>query len=241
MVCFTLRSLCPWSKSTQYTSSGRDNRCDMGDVCEPTADLTPVVNTAATLMAELRARVKRILPVHAQDWSIPGKDAQILPFGIHRDLFKSSVFPRQQSVTVWTAVSPPALPFAFDELHLSPNSSQPALRNEKQTEIKHFWNKKLWLTYLLVVQHTWLAVRGGRTRQTDWYSHLPTCRIALHPVCHHPSPLLNSVSTTPGFKPSRHAPVAWSKGGATDGTRPDLHLPPPSPTSTTYTNSFTRR
>jgi hypothetical protein len=76
--------------------------------------------------------------------------------------------------------------------------------------------------------HDTQCVEDGR-EQTDWQSPLPTCRIALHHVCHHTSPLLNSVSTTPGFKPSRHAPVAWSKGGATDGTRPDLHLPPPPP------------
>jgi hypothetical protein len=44
---------------------------------------------------------------------------------------------------MWVTASPPALQFAFDELHLSPNSSQPALRNEKQAEMKHFWNKQL--------------------------------------------------------------------------------------------------
>lgn len=180
MVSFTLRSLCLWIKSPQYTSNGRDNRCDMGDVCEPTGDLTPVVNAAVTLLVELRARVQRILPVHAHDWSIPGKYAQILLFGIHRDLFQSPVFPRKQSVAMWVAVSPPALPFAFNELHLSPNSSQSALRNEKQTEIKHFWNKKLWLTYLLVVPTptTGSAWRTDATdRQTDRlvvaYSYLP--------------------------------------------------------------------
>jgi hypothetical protein len=64
----------------------------MGDVCEPTGDLTPVVNTAVTLLVELRKRVQRIVPVHAQDWSIPGKDVGILLFGIHCDLFQSLVF-----------------------------------------------------------------------------------------------------------------------------------------------------
>jgi len=44
----------------------------MGDVCEPIGDLTPVVNTAVTLLVELRKRVQRIVPVHARDLSIPG-------------------------------------------------------------------------------------------------------------------------------------------------------------------------
>lgn len=39
----------------------------MGDVSEPTGDLTPVVNTAVTLPVELSKRVQRIVPVHAQD------------------------------------------------------------------------------------------------------------------------------------------------------------------------------
>jgi hypothetical protein len=86
------------------------------------------------------------------------------------------------------------------------------------------------------------AWRTDANRQTGSRLFLPVASRCT--VCHHPSPLLNSVSTTPGFKPSRHAPVAWSKGGATDGTRPDLHLPPhpnPPPPHHTQTLSLAGR
>jgi hypothetical protein len=175
MVSFTLRSLCPWSTNTQYTSSGRDNRCDMGDVCEPTGDLTPVVNTAVTLLVELRKRVQRIVPVHAQDWSIPGKDAEILLFGIHRDLFQSLVFPRQQSVAMWVAVSPPALQFAFNELHLSPNSSQPGVPDWKASRNQTFLGKEIMINIFVSCSPpmTRIAWRTYANRQTGSRLFLP--------------------------------------------------------------------
>lgn len=115
--------------------------------------------------------------------------------------------------------------YAFEELHLSRNSSQPALRNEKSAESNVFATR--FITKIFVSFSPVITRSAWRTDETDRLAVSPS--YLLHHDAYgprHSSPLLNSVSCTPGFKPSRHAPVAWSKGGATGGTRPDLHLPP---------------
>jgi hypothetical protein len=161
----------------------------MGDVCAPTGDLTPVINTTVTLLVELHRLVQRIVPGHAQDWSIPRKDAEILLFGIHPDLFQSLVFPRQQSVAMWVAVSPPALQFAFHELHLSSNSSQLGAPEWKAGRNQTFLKQEIMINIFVSCSPpmTRSAWRTDANRQTGSRLFLPAAsRCTLAPCL--PSP-----------------------------------------------------